>query len=197
MLWIMGIVKTEHHHIKTQLTGLVNSWASSQAVVGKELNLNYSLTNAKEQSTLTSNNTHKHFLESWQNAIRYCQHGNDWLAFARWYNASAWHIDVMSWVIFNICGPTVKQGQQVRSSLDCCGHTQGCFCAVKGKSRSQLFQGRVPFVFIPCVYMCDVQSACVLRDREMCECVSERRKERSDEATRRGVGPRMARQRKR
>lgn len=58
-----------------------------------------------------------------------------------------------------------------------------------------LCQGHEPFVFIPCTR--DDHSVFVVGDRETCVCVSERRKERSDKGTQRGVGPRMARRRKR
>lgn len=53
------------------------------------------------------------------------------------------------------------------------------------------------FVLTP-ARTCNVQSVRAwLGDREMCVCVSEWRKERSDKATQGGVGPRMARRRKR
>lgn len=165
--------------------------------MGKELNLNYSPTNAKEQSIPTSNNTHKHFLESWQNTIHYCQQNNDCITNTLIQCLSlAYRCNVLSHLQYMQPHCQARSASALVSWL-LWPPTRLFLCSKKRFIHLQLSQGREQFVFIPCVYMCDVQSMCAVGDREMCECVSEWRKERSDEATRRGVGPRTARQRMR
>lgn len=145
----------------------------------KELNLNYSPANAKEQRLPTTNISLNHD----KNTMHYCQWN---INFTHEYNASAW------------------QKQAVSSAYEqhfCQARSASALSILSAVAARKFLKGKEPLAYsyvkdttrLSSNHACVMSSKCVcvcvaVGDRAMCVCVSERRKVRSDKATQRGRG---------
>lgn len=163
--------------------------------MGKELNLNYSHSYAKEKSILTDTETFLWIITKVRSIT-----ASETMA------ASLLHINTMPLsgicMLFLDSSTAYEPFSQARSAsalhpILSAVATHKFVSVKKGKSCSLAVMSRTWAVCLHTMHVRCAVSVCVVGDREMCVCASEWRKERSDKATERGVGPRMVRQRKR